>query len=392
MSYCSTKAPNWKEYRQKYNNEYFRSLENKVDLDNILYVDVKYTVLFRNDEQKIPLSRIQDCHKMLNIIYKGENTDEINKIPDTERCPWKSRLGNPKIQFLPLDHTKLKVDYLSVNSNLSSTNPVADAANRAGRVNGVLNIYIGSSGQGTILGQAELGSNIVYGLYSAIGGYDVRGTLPGYDMGKTLAHEIGHAFNLVHTFSDEACDGFGPFTDVPEQYAPNYTTQLIQNNEGKWEQTDDNRYKDRINGSSLSCLYDPDVKDASLNEMGINFMDYGTDDVSIMFTQNQVLLMRDFLLGSENSTIELKNASDTSISFSDDPETSSSTVQNESENGGSSNSTAEDDTTKSNVNTPFIIAISVVGGLFLILLIYLIYRTNQKKEEKQKEKKKEEDD
>lgn len=363
--YCSTPSPDWSTFRQKYNAEYWRNAENK-DSGETLYIDTRWVVLYTSENEKIPVERVQDCLQMLNTVFAGQNTDELALVPNTARNPWQDRLGNPNIQFLPLDASTLQVEYIQIDSPLSSTSPVSDAANRGGRVDGVLNLYISTSGGGNILGQAELNSNIAYGLYSAVGGYNVPGTLGSYDKGKTMAHEVAHAFGLVHTFSDTACDGFSPFTDVPEQIRPNFDTVLFTNNDGQPDQKGDNRWKDRLNGTALSCLNFQDDPNTAPNEMGINIMDYGNDDVSIMFTQNQALMMRTYLQSEENTTLQLKTADGVSISASG----------NGTGSGVSTDASTESDDS-SGLSTGAIIGI-VVGVVVAIVIVFVIFHFRNK--------------
>ncbi len=360
-SYCTTAPPDWQAFRAKYNREFWRAYEGK-DSGETLYIDTRWVVLYSSEDQKVPLERIQDCLRALNSVYSGQNTEDLAKVPNTQRNPWRPVIGTPNIQFLPLDPSTLTVEYKHISGPLSGSNPVADAASKGGRNDGVLNIYISSTGGGSILGQAEIKSNIVYALYSTIGGFTVPGELAEYNMGKTVAHEVGHALGLVHTFSDSKCDGFSPFLDVPEQINPNFDTQVFETSPGVWDQKDDNRYKDRENGSSLSCLSIQSDPNTAPNEMGINIMDYGVDPVSLMFTVNQADMMREYLQSSENTTLALKSATD--VSGSSGTTTTTTT-------GATSSDTT---TTDSGLSTTAIVLISVFGGLAALLLIYLAYR------------------
>jgi len=311
--YCSTQIPDWKAFRAKYTPEFWRQFEAK-DSGETLFIDTRWVSLYSTEEEKVPLERVRNCLKMINTVYNGQNTDELEMIPDSDRNPFKRVLGNPKIQFLPLDSDTLTVEYKRISGTLSGSDPVSDAANTAGVVDGVLNIYMGNSGVGSILGQAELSSNIVFALYTTVGGYEVSGTLPGYSQGKTIVHEIGHALGLNHTFQDNLCDNFSVYTDIPEQIRPNFTTELYETSPGVWELKGDNRSKDRIHETNLSCLHIQNDPDTAPNEAGINFMDYGLDEVSLMFSENQCQMMRARLLDENNTTLVLKSADSVSIS------------------------------------------------------------------------------
>ncbi len=348
MGFCGSNHPDWKAYKRKYNEEFFAKAADS-DSGETYYVDTRWVVLYASQDQKIPVERVRDCLRMVNMVFGGTNEEDLAKVPNTQYNPWAPVVGNPRIQFLPLDADDLTVEYKQISGTLNSSTPVTDAASRAGVTDGVLNVYIGSSGSGSILGQAQLSSNIVFGLYSAIGGYTVPGTLVGYQMGKTIAHEIAHALSVVHVFTDTKCDGFSPFNDVPESITPNYNQQLVSIN-GTWDLIGDNRYRDRLNGTSISCLNFQADPANSPNDQSCNIMDYGDDEVSIMFSKDQATIMRTYLAGSDNSTLTLKSATDASIS------------------GGGRTTDAEAETS-SGLTTTEITLIAVFCGLGLIALI-----------------------
>ena len=302
MRYCSTASPNLNEFRKKYTNEFLAKAHTD-DNNDTLYISTRYVVIYNDDAQKLDLKRIQAGHQVLNKAFSKSNTEELDKVPDTKYYPWRPLIGDPNIQFLPINSSKLEVEYVYTSKKyLHSKTPLEDAASVAGVEDGVMNIYIGNCSDET-LGQAILKSNTVFVLYSSIGGPDLTGLLPEYNLSKTLIHEVGHALSLPHTFSDDACDHTKVFQDVPEQVSPNYLTELF-NNDGEWDCIGDNRHNDRVNKTNTSCLSIQTDPDASPNEMGINYMDYGIDHVSIMFTKHQSTMMRTFLKSTENTSLK----------------------------------------------------------------------------------------
>jgi hypothetical protein len=330
-----------------------------------LYVDVRYICLFVTDDQKVSLSRVQENHRVLNACFGGQNADDLAKVPNTTLNPWAARIGNPRIQFLPIDASQVTCEYKRISTPLDSNEPVVDAAIRGGRVSGVLNVYISTAAGGNILGQAELQSSIVYVLHTTVGGPQVAGTLSNFNRGKTLVHEVGHSFGLSHTFSDQTCDSVKPYPDIPETTLPSYDTQVFLNSDSKWDQKNDERDKDRRGvGSNRSCLN----IDSSTNLMAVNVMDYGADAASLMFSASQATIMRDYLLSSSNTTLAMKSINSPSFSqtgAASGPAIGSSSGSGSGAGSGSSTSSSTVDTT-----TVIIAVSSVVGGLILMVVAY----------------------
>lgn len=355
IHYCNTKSPEWQTFYETFNAEYYATARTANKGDTTLYIDCQYRVLYNTSSQKLDRSYIVACHKALNEAFTNKNTSEMDKIPENSLYPWKSRLGNPNIQFLPLNAEDLKVQYISISENsLNDDEPVAHASELGGISDGMMNIYIGNQEAG-ILGQAYLGGNEVFILYSSVGGPDKPGQLSEYGLGKTLIHEVGHALSLPHTFSDDSCDGNTVFPDVPEQIAPNFDTQLVQEG-GAWTCKNDNRYDDRKYSTNYSCLH----VDNATNEMGINYMDYGVDDVSIMFTESQVLMMRAWLVSpGAKSYLTLRSATD-----------ASKATETPGDNEGVSGSGLADVFGSKNIGIAVIVVASIVGALIIGYLIY----------------------
>lgn len=316
MPYCSTAPPDWRAFRQKYNRQWF---SQAAVTDDLLYVMTRYVVLYQTT--KIDVARVRACHYGLNLAFEGKNTDDNAKIPNTTRYPWTPLVGIPNILFLPINADDLQVSFIQISQ--SSISNVDEAASLGGIVDGVLNIYIAPVA-GSLLGQAgDLGSNILVVEADAVGFRDHPGTLANYDQGKVLIHEVGHCLGLSHIFADTACDNVPAFPDTPEQVTPNFYTELFETSPGVWDCKNDNRYLDRIEYKGRSCLLE--TNDPTPNEMGVNFMDYGKDDVSILFTQSQATIIRAWLQGNDNDKLTVYSSPDVTPTIAVVDSTTSST-------------------------------------------------------------------
>lgn len=312
--YCSTASPDWKEFRSNYNTAFYDQAK-AVDDGQTLYINVRYVSLFNTPDQKVTLAQVQAAHRVLNEAYRAENKSEIDMIPNTTLNPWKPLLGNPNIQFLPLDPKKVTVDFKQVDvTELDATSPVDHARQLGGVTPEVLNVYFGNGAKG-ILGQAYLGNQVVYNHYKSVGGPEAPGLMAGYDIGKTLIHEVGHALSLPHIFADDRCDNQKVQPDIPEQIAPNFDTVLYTNASGQWEQKGDHRdlARNGLSSGGDSCL----SLDSKTNEQGINYMDYGKDKWSLMFSKSQALKQRSWLTSPANVYLKLQDAPADANSSSD---------------------------------------------------------------------------
>jgi hypothetical protein len=62
-------------------------------------------------------------------------------------------------------------------------------------------------------------------LYTTVGGNNFPGTFSPYNLGRTLTHEVGHWFDLIHTWGDDitgSCAGSDSVADTPNQANENY--------------------------------------------------------------------------------------------------------------------------------------------------------------------------
>lgn len=315
MDLCGTHLPeNTKEVHAK--RELLCKGSRAIDEGQYLYFSVAYYVVYNSESENVSLERLQEQHNVINNDFNALNSD-IVRVPSVGTYAFASIIGDAKIRMLPLLGSELtEKDITRIQSNnvpsggFTGVDQIQRFINANTELNvpldGILNVYIGPL-QGSLLGQAELFSNICVIRNETVGGPSVPGssTLQNYNFGRTATHEIGHCMGLPHTFSQTGtCPSERVFADIPKQKRPNFDAFLIEEN-GSWTGKLDNRFRDcniplyDIPGESppYSCM--DDTVDTCINgkyEMFMNYMDYGNDLSSICFSQDQVSAVRQFLL------------------------------------------------------------------------------------------------
>ena len=122
-----------------------------------------------------------------------------------------------------------------------------------------------------LLGRSPIGGSISagqsveinLGAFGSGAGCSNSGIVPGapYNLGRTVTHELGHFYNLKHTFSGFSCDGEGDgISDTPN-----------------------------ISSSHFGCPLPGNVDACEPNEKALtmNYMDYTNDACMFMFTEGQ---------------------------------------------------------------------------------------------------------
>jgi hypothetical protein len=133
----------------------------------------------------------------------------------------------------------------------------------------------GNNGGNGIQGYSYLGPTGNNCLYGPVCLYNVSGTVgnlkPSHNLNATVTHEIGHAFSLYHTFSNQGSDPCSETNGCTQGDQCPDTPPTSANN---------------IGCTTVDC---PDA-------MIENYMDYTPQTCRIAFTQNQIERMRDLLL------------------------------------------------------------------------------------------------
>jgi len=133
----------------------------------------------------------------------------------------------------------------------------------------------GNNGGNGIQGYSYLGPTGNNCLYGPVCLYNVSGTVgnlkTSHNLNATVTHEIGHAFSLYHTFSNQGSDPCSETNGCTQGDQCPDTPPTSANN---------------IGCTTVDC---PDA-------MIENYMDYTPQTCRIAFTQNQIERMRDLLL------------------------------------------------------------------------------------------------
>jgi|GEM_PF-4053030 len=174
--------------------------------DVILNIPVQY-IIVTDGSFTVTLNQLQKQHQVINQIYKGENNDDLDQLPNNSKYPYQPIKGNPNISFTPQILTIEQIKIITNTSlNYSSVNDIENNIPNGTKLAKGLNIYV-TKLENQILGIAKsIPSQACAVDYRTIGNKEVPGIFGNtYGQGKTLAHEIGHCFGLVHPFSSAKC-------------------------------------------------------------------------------------------------------------------------------------------------------------------------------------------
>lgn len=237
-------------------------------------------------------SLAQNQVNILNADYNGLNTDISQWTTASTFFPGVN-MGSLNVQFVLATQNHPSGTGL-VNGDLAvtfGTNFLGGADNDT-TWNGYVNLVCRDAGSG-ILGYSPLGGSPNNGAtvviaYSAFGsGSGCTGYVPGspYNLGRTLTHELGHYFNLNHTFagcttSSNCATSGDKVCDTPASNAAVYGCPTV--------------------GSTLKC---------SVKTLTMNYMDYTDDACMYMFTAGQATRMLAYYnaISSQLNINSLKN-------------------------------------------------------------------------------------
>ena len=235
-------------------------------------ISVVFHVVYNTSAQNVPDGRLLEQLQVLNEDFNASNADIAN-VPSA----FKPLIGNAGIRFClaqrdPNDNPTSGITRTYTADTLFSIDDAVKYDSTGGcsiwNRDRYLNIWVCKL-MGPVLGYtARPGSPAsVDGAvidYRYIG---LSGSLAPYNLGHSVSHEIGHWFNLIHTWGDANC-GNDLVNDTPKQQGPNY-------------------------GTSGNCPSFPHVtcSNAPNGDMWMNFMDFGYDHCACFFTAGQCARM-----------------------------------------------------------------------------------------------------
>ncbi len=238
----------------------------------------------------ISAAQIYSQIAVLNKDYRLKNTDSLKPTHpywvNTDDCEiefclaWKDPAGNYTTGITRYNGGQSSYDYPELE-NIHKPNTIWDHER-------YLNIWVCTLGgtASSLLGYATPPGTAIDNDGVVIGHtyFGTTGTLdPAYNKGRTATHEIGHFFNLRHTWGDAVC-GSDFVSDTEPAEDANYGCPTFPFH------------------ANSACGAGPN------GEMYMNYMDYVDDACMKMFTNGQKNRMRATLaVGGSRSTLTTSN-------------------------------------------------------------------------------------
>ncbi|WP_209141728.1 MULTISPECIES: M43 family zinc metalloprotease [Niastella] len=260
-----------------------------------IYIPVVFHIVLRNP-LLVTDAQVQAQIDRLNTDYAGLNGDST-LIP----AWFKGVYAKPNIQFRLAqrnanDEPSDGIERVTTSINNFSIDDTRVKYTSLGGAdswdhNRFFNVWI------TDLSQTYLGYSTFpnYGKAAEDGVVIKYTTLPGnpgvYGLGRTLVHETGHYFNLIHIWGDDTgCNGSDYCADTPEQ--GNYTSGCLR----------DSIHIDNCSGVGTKGV------------MYQNFMDYTDDACMVMFTLDQKARM-ETCISDDRPSLLTSNGADPVVAY-----------------------------------------------------------------------------
>lgn len=258
-------------------NRYGRSLgEDTVRretpaLSGVITIPIAFHIIYHTADQKISKDLINQQVAELNDDFAGRNA-LLDSIP----IEYRNRIADCEIHFIVdtifyvyTDTIKFKLRAAAYAQRYESIKFTTRGGHNAMPSTKYLNVWVGNITDGNrsqLLGYSTFpgGDNIYDGVVIFYKAFGPQNSMPQFNMGRTLTHEIGHWLNLRHIWGDQLCGDDG-VDDTPQQEHPN-----------------------------ANCPFCPCLSSCSshVGDMFMNYMDYVDDKCMFMFTQGQKQRMR----------------------------------------------------------------------------------------------------
>ena len=224
----------------------------------VVTIPVVFHVVYSNDQENIPDSKLQEQLQTLNDDFRRLNADQDNLWPQAADTEIEFCLATRDPNGAPTDGI-LRVP-TTVGSFGSSDNVkfTSSGGSDAWPRDDYMNFWVCNLGGG-LLGYAQFpgGPAATDGIVCGYQFVGLNGPGAGaYNLGRTATHEVGHWLNLRHIWGDGGCGVDDFVADTPESDGANYGCDL----------------------GSVSC---------GSEDMVQNYMDYSDDGCMNVFSQGQ---------------------------------------------------------------------------------------------------------
>lgn len=216
---------NYEQALQKWienNREYIKNSKTTVTVPVVVHI------LYNTTAENVSDTRVLEQINVLNSDYAGLNTHSMQAFDDSLKvntnlqfCLAKRTPEGLATSGIERRYTPVTVFYIGTTMKYFSSGGL-DAWDPAK----YMNIWVCNLGGG-YCGFAQYPSSVVSPTYGVVINYRYfgkTGAIAPYNLGGTTTHEIGHCFNLNHTWGDDAgaCTGNDYAEDVPNE--ANYTS------------------------------------------------------------------------------------------------------------------------------------------------------------------------
>lgn len=314
IKFQTAETPHFKTAVDNTYEQLLRSSKLQERSEELMTISVVVHIVYKNEEENIPDSRIKDQINVLNEAFRRKNADTTKT-----RSIFKPVAGDAGIEFRLDRVIRVKTTQVFKPNLLSTTNQIPNQVKQTAQggsdaidTDRYLNIWVCKIepmeilffDAGAVLGfayppaglshwpqGASAPSKNLDGVvvdFRTFGKNGLTYNYPGRDplklQGRTLVHETGHYLGLRHIWGDgsllgASCNGEDGIADTPKA-----------SSQSKFD----------CDNTKNTC---PDTP-IDLPDMIENYMDYSEESCMNMFTKGQIAMMRSVLKGPRKLLIE----------------------------------------------------------------------------------------